>query len=340
MSNLSSIVESLLTGGKGILAADESTSTANKRLKERGIEQTEEQRRQYRQLLFTAPNIEQYLSGVILYDETARQTADEDTPLPDVLTERGIIPGIKVDRSLKPLPGFPGEQVSQGLDDLDERLDEYAGMGMQFTKWRSVIAIGEDIPTDECIAANAHVLARYAGIVQSKGLVPIVEPEVLLDGDHSLEAAKQALERTLGAVFKQLRTYRVDLGGVILKTSMVLPGSGSRQQVSHQQVAEETAAVLRAGVPPETGGVVFLSGGQTAEDAIVHLDEIAQRGPYDWPVTFSYSRALQEPVMEQWAGEPANMVAAQDVFTEQARKAAAAQQGAYGTEPGASENRE
>ncbi len=329
MSDLSSIVKSLLVDGKGILAADESNSTANKRLAERDIEQTEEKRRQYRQLLFTTPNIEQYLSGVILYDETTRQKADEETPLPDILKERGIIPGIKVDRSLKPLPGFPQEQVSQGLDDLDVRLDEYMQTGMQFTKWRSVITIGNDIPTTQSITANAHVLARYAGIVQSKGLVPVVEPEVLLDGDHSLEASRHALEQTLQVMFEQLQTYRVDVSGVILKTSMVLPGSQSHQQVSHGQVADETAAVLRSCVPEEAGGVVFLSGGQTAEDAIMHLNEIAKRGPYDWPVTFSYSRALQEPVMEKWAGDPENMVAAQDVFLEQVKKAAAAQKGEY-----------
>lgn len=332
MSDLATIAESLLADGKGILAADESTSTANKRLAERDIEQTEEKRRQYRQLLFTAPQIEEYLSGVILYDETMRQQADEGTLLPGVLWDRGIMPGIKVDRSLKPLPGFPQEQVSQGLDDLDERLDEYVGMGARFTKWRSVISVGDGLPTDECIAANAHVLARYAGIVQSKGLVPIVEPEVLLDGDHSMAAAKDALERTLRTVFEQLSTYRVDLSGCILKTSMVLPGSESGEEAAPEQVAQETAEALRSCVPAETAGIVFLSGGQTAEDAILNLNAIAASGPFEWPVTFSYSRALQEPVMEQWAGNPENMIAAQDVFLDQVKKTAAARKGEYAPE--------
>lgn len=329
MNGLNEIAKQLVTEGKGILAADESTSTANKRLAERDIEQTEEKRRQYRQLLFTSPHIEEYLSGVILYDETMRQQADEGTLLPEVLQERGIIPGIKVDRSLKPLPGFPQEQVSQGLDDLDERLDEYVGMGARFTKWRSVISVGDGLPTDECITANAHVLARYAGIVQSKGLVPIVEPEVLLDGDHSMAAAKDALERTLRTVFEQLSTYRVDLSGCILKTSMVLPGSESGEEATPEQVARETTEVLRSCVPAETAGIVFLSGGQTAEDAILNLNAIADSGPFEWPVTFSYSRALQEPVMEQWAGSPENTIAAQDVFFDQVKKAAAACRGRY-----------
>lgn len=329
MDNPASIAQSLLVNGKGILAADESTSTANKRLAQYEVEQTEEMRRQYRQLLFTAPEIEQYLSGVILYDETARQKADEDTPLPEVLTDRGIIPGIKVDRSLKPLPNFPGEQVSQGLDDLDRRLEEYTRMGMRFTKWRSVIAIGDGLPSDACIAANAHVLARYAGIVQSAGLVPIVEPEVLLEGDHTMEDCKQVLERTLQAVFEQLETYRVDLSSAILKTSMALPGGDSSQQVSHEDVAKATTEVLQECVPSRLAGIVFLSGGQTPEDALSHLNEISRRGPYDWPVTFSYARALQEPVLEEWAGDPQNMVSAQDVFLEQVKKTAAAQQGNY-----------
>ncbi|PSO44055.1 fructose-bisphosphate aldolase class I, partial [Candidatus Saccharibacteria bacterium SW_7_54_9] len=248
MSDISEVAQSLLAEGKGILAADESTSTANKRFDDYDIEQILEKRRQYRQLLFTAPEIEQYLSGAILYDETA---------------DRGIIPGIKVDRSLKPLPNFPGEHVSQGLDDLDERLDEYAEMGMRFCKWRSVIAIGDGLPTDECITANAHVLARSAGIVQSKHMVPIVEPEVLLDGDHSLDDSARVLERTLDTVFQQLAMYRLDLGGVILKTSMALPGSAASENVDHTQVAETTMDVMEKCVPAELAGIVFLSGGQT-----------------------------------------------------------------------------
>ncbi|PSO43109.1 fructose-bisphosphate aldolase class I [Candidatus Saccharibacteria bacterium QS_5_54_17] len=329
MSDISATAQSLLAEGKGILAADESTSTANKRFDDYDIEHTPENRRQYRQLLFTAPEIEQYLSGAILYEETARQVADEGTPLPEVLADRGIIPGIKVDRSLKPLPNFPGEHVSQGLDNLDERLDEYAEMGMRFSKWRSVIAIGDGLPTDECITANAHVLARYAGIVQSKHMVPIVEPEVLLDGDHSLEDSARVLERTLNTVFQQLAMYRVDLGGVILKTSMALPGSGSSEDVDHTQVAGTTMDVMEKCLPAELAGIVFLSGGQTPEDAIQHLQEIAVRGPYTWPVTFSYARALQEPVLKVWAGDPENMISAQDAFLEQVKKASAAQMGAY-----------
>lgn len=329
MTDLKTITQSLLADKKGILAADESNPSANKRFAPLNIEQTEEKRRQYRQLLFMTPNIEEYLSGVILYDETIRQTADEGTLFTDILTERGIIPGIKVDMGLRPLPGFEGEKVTQGLDNLDERLQEYKKMGAKFTKWRGVITIGEKIPTRECIAANAHVLARYAGIVQEAGMVPIVEPEVLLEGEHTIERAREVVDKTLQAVFEQMDTYKVDLEGLVLKTSMVLPGSDSGQEVTHQRVADETADALRANVPSDTAGVVFLSGGQTAEDAIIHLNEIAKRGPYDWPVTFSYSRALQEPVLSHWAGNPENMVTAQDIFLEQVKKAAAAQAGAY-----------
>lgn len=331
MTDLKVITQSLLAEKKGILAADESNPSANKRFAPLNIEQTEEKRRQYRQLLFMTPNIEEYLSGVILYDETIRQTADEETLFPDLLSERGIIPGIKVDMSLKPLPGFEGEKVTQGLDDLDERLEEYKKMGAKFTKWRAVITIGDDIPTRECILANAHALARYAGIVQASDMVPIVEPEVLLEGEHTIEKAREVLDKTLQIVFEQAEMYKVDLEGLILKTSMVLPGSDSGQEVAHQRVADETAETLRSAVPADVGGVVFLSGGQTPEDAIIHLNEIAKRGPYDWPVTFSYSRALQEPVLQEWAGNPENTVPAQDIFLEQVKKASAAQAGQYET---------
>lgn len=332
MNDIAAIAKQLVRSGTGILAADESNPSANKRFAPLGIEETEEKRRQYRQLLLTTEGIEEYLSGVILYDETIRQATDEGKPLVDVVQEKGIIPGIKVDLGLKELPGFPGEKVSQGLDNLDERLEEYARMGAKFTKWRSVIAIGDGVPTTECIAANVHVLARYAGIVQATGMVPIVEPEVLLDGDHTLEDCWDVLTRTLEALFEQLHMYRVDLSGLILKTSMVLPGKDSSETATHQQIAQATSEVLRGCVPADVAGVVFLSGGQAAEDAIIRLNAIAALGPYDWGVTFSYARALQGPVLKHWAGNPANVASAQTIFLDQIKKAATAQTGQYQSE--------
>lgn len=329
MSELNQIAKQMLTAGKGILAADESSPSANKRFAPLGINQTEEMRRQYRQLLLTTPDIEKDIAGVIIYDETIRQHTDDGRPLVSVLTERGILPGIKVDTGLKDLPNFPGEKVSQGLDDLDERLGEYYEMGARFTKWRSLIVIGDGIPTDTAIAANAHVLARYASIVQSAGMVPMVEPEVLFDGTHSLDKCQEVLKRTLHVLFSELKRFKVDLRGVILKTSMVLPGKGSGEPIDHSQVAHATSDTLRACVPADVPGVVFLSGGQTPHDAFENLSQIAKLGPYPWEVTFSYSRALQDPVLKHWLGEKKNVEEAQKLFKVQTAKASAARAGKY-----------
>lgn len=329
MTSIKHTAKQLVAPGKGILAADESNPSANKRLAPLDIEQTEEMRRQYRQLLLSAPGIETDVSGVILYDETIRQATDEGKSFVGVLEGRGIIPGIKVDMGLKDLPNFPGEKVSQGLDDLDKRLAEYYEIGARFTKWRSVITIGKDIPTDTAISANAHVLARYAAIVQEAGMVPMVEPEVMFDGTHSLEQCQQVLKHTLHALFTDLRRFRVDLSGVILKTSMALPGKDSGEPIDHKLVSEATASTLRDCVPADVPGVVFLSGGQTPHDAFENLNQITKLGPYPWEVTFSYSRALQDPVLKHWKGVKNNVKGAQELFKAQTVKAAAARSGNY-----------
>lgn len=329
MNKIQTIAKQLVTSGKGIVAADESDNTANKRFAAVGVEQTEENRRRYRQLLFTAPDVADYVSGLILYDETIRQLADDGRSFAARLQSAGIIPGIKVDLGLKDLPNFEGEKVSQGLDNLDTRLSEYYALGARFTKWRSVIAIGDNTPSEQCIAANAHVLTRYAGIVQAVGMVPIVEPEVLFDGPHDLAECQTVLAQTLQVLFGELTRFRIDLSGLILKTSMVLPGKDSGQPIVHEAVAEATAKVLRENVPAETGGVVFLSGGQASGDAIANLNEIAKRGPYPWGVTFSYSRALQDPVLKYWAEHQADTAEAQAIFIRQLQKASAASGGNY-----------
>ncbi|MDO8521553.1 MAG: class I fructose-bisphosphate aldolase [bacterium] len=336
---LETTARALVAAGKGILAADESAGTANKRFAAVGVEQTEENRRQYRQLLLTTPEAKGTLSGVIFYDETFWQNADDGEPLRTYCAEKSIIPGIKVDEGLVDLPGFPNEKVSKGLDTLPERVMKYRDAGAKFAKWRSVIAIGKTeegttLPTEECINANAFVLARYARICQDTDIVPIVEPEVLFDGKHTAKECEDALARVLDELFVALRAYRTHLPGVILKTSMVLPGKESGIVIDSEDVAERTARVLQEYVPEELGGVVFLSGGQTSADAFKNLDAIAKRGPYPWGVTFSYSRALQDPVLKHWATKRDDTSGAKAIFAQHLAFAVAAREGKLETTAG------
>lgn len=299
---LKQTAQAMVAPGKGLLAADESAATAEKRLTAVGLEHTEEVRRQYRQLLLTTPGIEQYLSGVILFDETIRQKDDGGTLFPEVLKTKGIIPGIKVDAGAKDLALHEGEKVTEGLDGLRERFAEYAQMGAGFAKWRAVITIiGDEAPTDACITANAHAMARYAALAQEAGIVPIVEPEVLLDGDHSIERCYEVTAKTQKALFDALKNQDVMLEGVILKASMVLSGKDAPNRADVQTVAEQTVKCLKENVPAEVAGVVFLSGGQEEIEATAHLDAMNKIGGMPWPLTFSYSRAIQNPVLKLWA---------------------------------------
>ncbi|HWB39094.1 MAG TPA: class I fructose-bisphosphate aldolase [Candidatus Saccharimonadales bacterium] len=299
---LKKTAKAMAATGKGLLAADESSGTIAKRFDSVGQENTEETRRSYRQLLLTAPGIEQYLSGVILYDETIRQATDSGQPFAEALKANGIIPGIKVDIGAKDLPFHPGEMVTEGLDGLRERFAEYAELGAGFAKWRAVITIiGDDKPSDACLTANAHALARYAALAQEAGIVPIIEPEVLLDGDHSIERCYEVVGQTLDACFAALKNQGVMLEGTILKTSMVLSGKDASNRADVQTVAAKTVEVLKAHVPENLAGVVFLSGGQEAVEATAHLDAMNKIGGCPWPLTFSYSRAIQEPVLKLWA---------------------------------------
>jgi fructose-bisphosphate aldolase class I len=294
--------QTMVASGKGLLAADESSPTANKRLTAVGLESTEEVRREYRQMLLTTPGVEQYLSGVILFDETIRQKDDNGTPFAEVLKAKGIIPGIKVDAGAKDLALHEGEKVTEGLDGLRERFAEYAGLGAGFAKWRAVYTIiGDKAPTVACHKANAHGMARYAALAQEAGIVPIVEPEVLLDGDHSIERCYEVIAETLDTLFAALRNQDVLLEGVILKTSMVLSGKDAPNRADVQTVAEQTVKCLKEHVPAELAGVVFLSGGQEDIEATAHLDAMNKIGGLPWPLTFSYSRAIQNPVLKLWA---------------------------------------
>jgi fructose-bisphosphate aldolase class I len=324
---LEKTVKEMVSPGKGLVAADESDKTCQKRFDSVGVECTEETRREYRELLFTSPDVEQFMSGVILYDETFWQKTSEGKEFTNYLADKGILPGIKVDKGLIDLPGFPGEKVSQGLDGLPERMENYSKNGGKFAKWRSVIAIGDGIPTDTCIHANAYVLARYARICQDFNIVPIVEPEVLFDGNHTSQQCEDAVTRTYDALFKAMQEYRVHMPGAILKTSMILPGKDSGTAIDHDDVAERTVRALHDHVPQELGGVVFLSGGQTSNDAFINLNRIAKKGPHPWGVTFSYSRALQDPVLKAWAKDRSNKEAVQKLFYQQLEFAGKASKG-------------
>lgn len=323
-------IDALIAPRKGLLAADESTPTIASRFKPFAIEPTVENQRRYRQLLFTAPGIESYLSGVILFDETIRQRADDGRTFVEILADRGIIPGIKVDRSTAPLAGSLDERITEGLDGLRERLEVYRKLGARFAKWRGVITIGEGRPTSYALDANAHALARYAALCQEAGLVPIVEPEVLMDGDHSLERAFEVTEATLERVFIALRDQRVVLEHMLLKPSMVLPGATSAESPTIQEVAESTVKCLRRTVPAAVAGIVFLSGGQAPQTATAHLNAINEvQGNQPWPLSFSFARALQEPALHAWRGAIGTIPEAQRAFLHRARCNSAAREGRY-----------
>ena len=319
----------LVAPGKGILAADESSGTIEKRFRSIQVESTAEHRRAYRELLFTTEGAAEFISGVICYDETLRQRAADGTPLPEVLAGQGIICGIKVDTGTTGLAGFEGEKITQGLDGLFDRLDSYRELGARFTKWRAVITIVQHIPSFGCIAANAEALGRFAASSQEAGLVPIVEPEVLMDGDHTIERCDRATRDTLEEVFAALWRHRVRLDGILLKPNMVLSGGDCVTQAGVTQVAEATLSCLRDHVPASVPGIVFLSGGQSDEVATAHLNAMNRLGGAPWELSFSYGRALQAPALKAWKGEAANGPAAQKAFWHRARLNGAARTGSY-----------
>jgi len=321
----------ILADDKGILAADESTGTIAKRFDAIGVESTEETRRAYRNLLFTTEGMERFIGGVILYDETLRQRADDGTPFADLLAAKGVVPGIKVDTGAKPMALHPGELVTEGLDGLRERLAEHYELGARFAKWRAVITIGDGIPTDGCIQANAHALARYAALCQEAGLVPIVEPEVLMDADNSIETCEDVTGRTLRALYAALYGLDVHLRGTLLKPNMVIAGKGSPRQDPPERIATLTVHGLLRHVPALVPGIVFLSGGQSEVQATENLNAInAIGGP--WPLSYSYGRALQASALEAWRGEAANVPAAQAAFLHRARMNSAAVAGRWSPE--------
>lgn len=315
--------------GKGVLAADESAPTMAKRLAAVGLESTEARRRAYRETLFTTEGLGEHISGVILFDETVRQTDGEGTALAEVLRRRGIIAGIKVDRGIKPLAGFPGEVATEGLDGLRERLVEYAGLGLRFAKWRAVLRIDEGLPTNTAIRTNAHLLARYAALSQEAGLVPIVEPEVLMDGPHDLATCAAVTRRVLDEVYSQLAEHRVVLEATLLKPNMVLPGTTSGAHVSDDEIASATVRTLRATVPAAVPGVLFLSGGQSDQEATARLDALNRLPVQPWELSFSYGRALQAPVLQVWSEDASGRAAGQAALIKRARLNGAARFGAY-----------
>jgi len=321
----------LVTEGKGILAMDESNGTCNRRFENLGIATTEDNRRAYRELILTASNLSNYISGAILYDETIRQSTQGGTPFVQVMKNAGMIPGIKVDTGAKELAGHPGEKVTEGLDNLRDRLAEYYQMSARFAKWRAVITIGETIPSDGCIEANVHALARYAAICQENGLVPIVEPEVLIDGNHTIERCGEVTEKTLHEVFRQLYLQNVAFDQMILKPSMVISGANCPVQGNVEEVAKATMGCLANTVPSAVPGIAFLSGGQSKELASAHLNAMNQmfKHKIPWQVTFSYARAIQQPALEHWRGNPNNIAQAQKLLVHRAMCNSAASQGTY-----------
>ena len=332
MADLNETARALVAPGKGILAADESTGTITKRFDSIGIESTEENRRAYRDLLFTTEGAADHISGVILYDETIRQSTSDGTPFPKYLEQQGIIPGIKVDVGAKPLAKAPDETITEGLDGLRDRLNEYRDLGARFAKWRAVISIGQGIPSEYCLWTNAHALARYAGLCQEAGLVPIVEPEVLMDGDHTIERSFEVTSRTLHAVFTELRDQRIEPEDMLLKPNMVLSGYDSSEQAGDQQIAELTLQCFRRHVPAAVPGIVFLSGGQSDENATARLNAINAMGPHPWEISFSYGRALQAPALKAWGGESSNVQAGQDAYLHRAKMNGLARSGSYSPE--------
>jgi fructose-bisphosphate aldolase class I len=332
MSELEATARAMVAPGRGILAADESSPTIKKRFDSINVESTEEKRRSYRQMLFTTEGAEAFISGVILFDETLRQSTDDATPFPKLLAEKGILPGIKVDKGAKALAGAAGEKVTEGLDGLRDRLVEYHALGARFAKWRAVITIGDGIPSDYCLDANAHALARYAALCVENGLVPIVEPEVLMDGVHTIERCYEVTERTLRKVFGALYDQRVKLEETILKPNMVLSGKDCPQQAGVREVAEATLECFRSAVPAAVPGIVFLSGGQSDVEATAHLNEMNRMGGVPWELSFSYGRALQAAPLKAWSGRAENVPAAQKAYHHRARCNGAARSGSYSAE--------
>ncbi|MPZ75411.1 MAG: fructose-bisphosphate aldolase class I [Deltaproteobacteria bacterium] len=326
---LESVAQTMVAKGKGILAADESMGTIKRRFDSIKIDSNENNRRAYREMLFTTKGIEEAISGVILFDETLRTAAGDGTPFAQVLSKKGIMPGIKVDKGPIDIPFFPGEVVTEGLDGLRGRIKEYKELGAKFAKWRAVITIGDGIPTYTCMEANAQALARYAALCQEAGIVPIVEPEVLLDGSHTIERSQEVTEHTLKVTFTQLFLHRVYLEGMILKPSMVVSGKDCPTQAGIKDVAERTIRALKRTVPAAVPGIAFLSGGQSAEKATEHLNAMNAMGPHPWEVSFSYARALQDPALKAWKGEAGNVAAAQKIFYHRAKCNSAARTGKY-----------
>ena len=329
VSELAKVAQAMVAPGRGILAADESTGTIGKRFQGIQVENTEEHRRAYRDMLFTAKALGEHISGVILYDETLRQKSADGTPFPVLLQRQGVIPGIKVDAGAKDMALCPGETVTEGLDGLAKRCAEYVQLGAKFAKWRAVITIGAQIPSEACIEANAHALARYGAICQQAGLVPIIEPEVLMDGTHDIDRCEAVTEATLRAVFAALSSQRVKLEEMVLKPSMVISGKDCPEQASVSEVAARTLAVLKRTVPAAVPGIAFLSGGQSDELASAHLDAMNRLGGGPWALTFSYGRALQQPSLKAWKGAPANVPAAQAALLHRARMNGMAALGQY-----------
>ncbi len=329
VSELYAIARSIVANDRGILAADESTGTITKRFDSIGVESSEPNRRAYRNLLFTTEGMEEYIGGVILFDETIRQQADDGTPFAELLASKGVVPGIKVDTGAHPLAGAPGETVTEGLDGLRKRLTEYYELGARFAKWRATISVGDGLPSRYCLDANAHALARYAALCQEAGIVPIVEPEVLMDTDHSLDACHDATTRTLRALYEALALQRVDLEGTLLKPNMVIPGKGNADQASPERIAAATLDCFRRTVPAAVPGIVFLSGGQSETEASVNLDAINRLEGRPWTLSFSYGRALQASALKAWQGLAENVEAAQAAFLHRARCNAAAAGGRY-----------
>src|SRR5512133_3173505 len=329
---LEKVARAIVADGKGILAADESSGTIKKRFDSIGVESTEEARRAYRELLFTTEGAEEFIGGVILYDETIRQQASDGTPFPKLLESKGIVPGIKVDTGAKPLALASEETVTEGLDGLRERLAEYRELGARFAKWRATDSIGANVPSEYCVWVNAHALARYAALCQEAGIVPIVEPEVLQEGTHTIEESAKATGRVLQAVYTELHDQRIELRGTLLKPNMVLSGYSASNRAGINEVAERTLEVLYKHVPAAVPGIVFLSGGQTDEDATAHLNAMNAKGPHPWELSFSYGRALQAPALKAWEGDPAKADDAQKSFYRRAKFNGAARSGSYAPE--------
>lgn len=326
---IENIAKQLVAPKKGILAADESTGTIQKRFDSINLESTEETRQAYRELLFSTEGIEEYISGVILFDETIRQSTQDGVPFSKLLQEKGILPGIKVDMKTHDLAGAPGEKVTEGLDGLRDRLKEYKSLGAAFAKWRAIYSITDELPSDYCVHVNAHALARYAALCQEQGIVPIVEPEVLMDGSHTIGRCYEVTKNVLERVFDELEKQRVDLKGILLKPNMVISGKDAAEQADAKTVAEKTIQCLRETVPEDVPGIVFLSGGQSEAQACENLNAISAMGDQPWELSFSYGRALQSTALKTWDGKPENIAAAQEAFLHRAKLTSAARAGEY-----------